>query len=631
MAVLAIGAFCLALIRSMSRSYGVQLTRSDVLELPRHRDAPVGESWSLWAGQLDAPIAVDLFCGAGGLSLGLEEAGCTVALAVDTDERALETHRANFPGRALAFDMGNPDRVDDLISLLSVVDVDILSGGPPCQPFSRAGRSKIRSLVADGVRPSHDLRRELWQAFTQVAVETRPRAVLMENVPDMALGDDSLVVRTMTHQLEEAGYEVDYRLLDAWRYGVPQHRQRLILVAVRDGGQFAWPKEAAPVTIADAISDLPALGHGTGSRQLIYEAPQTAFQRRARVGMTGNARHVVFDHMTRAVRDDDREAFELMDTTSTYSDLPERLRRYRADIFNDKYNRLGWDELSRSITAHIAKDGYWYIHPREARTLTVREAARLQTFPDRFRFSGSRSHAFEQIGNAVPPRLAAAVTTALLDAIDTGDATAPPALAAQPSRRRRHFRRNLAEWFDPTQGLWLRCGAPWPVLVSTVCGRRGKGDRLAARILESWPEPTSVSPTTKRQLFAGLAARDKLRAAAIAAAGRAVARDGWAAVTWEEHCGLGPAGIRWIRSVGVGEGQLVATRGVMRVASRFDLGDDSCTGADARLLIAQLIGLDDCSVVVSAAMAALAESTCRPESPACDQCPLVSECRFPKS
>jgi DNA (cytosine-5)-methyltransferase 1 len=117
--------------------------------------------------------------------------------------------------------------------------------------------------------------------------------------------------------------------------------------------------------------------------------------------------------MTRPVREDDRQAFELMTPTTLYSDLPEHLKRYRSDTFNDKYKRLAWDDLSRTITAHIAKDGYWYIHPAEHRTLTVREAARIQTFPDSFRFAGTRSDAFRQIGNAVPPLLGRVVAESI--------------------------------------------------------------------------------------------------------------------------------------------------------------------------------------------------------------------------
>ncbi len=123
--------------------------------------------------------------------------------------------------------------------------------------------------------------------------------------------------------------------------------------------------------------------------------------------------------MTRPVREDDRAAFQLMTPTTLYADLPDHLKRYRSDTFDDKYKRLDWDDISRTITAHIAKDGYWYIHPEEDRTLTVREAARIQTFPDSFRFSGTRSDAFRQIGNAVPPLLGRAVAESIVAPVST--------------------------------------------------------------------------------------------------------------------------------------------------------------------------------------------------------------------
>ena len=130
---------------------------------------------------------------------------------------------------------------------------------------------------------------------------------------------------------------------------------------------------------------------------------------------------LIRDHVTRAVRPDDAEIFALMEPGDTYLDVPEHLRRYRSDIFNDKYLRLSFDDLSRTITAHIAKDGYWYIHPREDRTLSIREAARIQTFPDRFRFAGHPSTRYHQIGNAVPPLLASAIATSLRSALDQED------------------------------------------------------------------------------------------------------------------------------------------------------------------------------------------------------------------
>ncbi|WP_405092614.1 DNA cytosine methyltransferase [Micromonospora sp. NBC_01392] len=395
-------------------TYGVKLQRSDDLRLVPHHDGCTTETFVDWCRGETArgrPLAVDLFSGAGGLSLGLTNAGWTVAAAVDHDDKALATHRANFPGLALDVDLGDAAARRGLIRLLKRVDVDLVAGGPPCQPFSRAGRSKIRSLVEAGVRDEVDHRKELWRSFVEVVLRVRPRAVLMENVPDMALGDELFVVRSIVNMLEKDGYRTQVRLVDAWRFGVPQHRQRLIVLARRDGGAFTWPEETdSPTKLREAISDLPELGLTTGGRVMVYAGANSEYSIAMRDGAPPG---VVHDHMTRPVRDDDRAVFALMDSRTLYSDIDPKLRRYKADTFDDKYKRLGWGDLSRSITAHIAKDGYWYIHPKEHRTLTVREAARIQTFPDRFRFAGTRSDAFRQIGNAVPPLLGKAAALAV--------------------------------------------------------------------------------------------------------------------------------------------------------------------------------------------------------------------------
>lgn len=396
--------------------YAVKLERSVPLTLPRHPDAPDDEKFAEWcAAEKEAgrPLAIDLFSGAGGLGAGVEAAGWTVVTAVDHDKAALETHRANFRGQALDVDMSDQAQVGALIEKLRPLGIDLIAGGPPCQPFSRAGRAKIRSLVEDGVRDAVDARKELWRSFIDVVTALQPRAVLMENVPDMAIGDDLIVIREIAEILERAGYMVDYRLLDAWRHGVPQHRKRFILQARRDGAVPEWPSPSPyRPTVRDAIEDLPSLNDTTGGRELPhFGEPKSELAKALRASAeTG----VIYDHMTRPVRADDKEAFELMTSSTLYSDLPDRLKRYRSDTFNDKYKRLPWDDLSRTITAHIAKDGYWYIHPAEHRTLTVREAARIQTFPDDFRFAGTRSDAFRQIGNAVPPILGRVVAEMVL-------------------------------------------------------------------------------------------------------------------------------------------------------------------------------------------------------------------------
>lgn len=437
------------------RKYAVKLERSRPLTLARHPEAPDDSEFDAWCArekESGRPLAIDLFSGAGGLCHGVESAGWTVVVAVDNDARALETHRANFRGKALSVDMSDPEQVSALIERVRPLGIDLVAGGPPCQPFSRAGMSKIRSLVEEGVREKDDLRRDLWRSFIDVVLAIRPRAVVMENVPDMAIGDDVKVVRSIASLLESAGYAVDYRLLDAWRFGVPQHRKRFFLQARNDGVQPRWPQHSGErVVLRDALADLPRLGESTGARELPYVSyPRSDFARALR-GV--DAPPVIHDHYTRPVRDDDREAFRLMTSTTLYSDLPDRLKRYRSDIFDDKFKRLDWDDLSRTITAHIAKDGYWYIHPEEHRTLTVREAARIQTFADSFRFAGSRSDAFRQIGNAVPPRLGRVVAESIVPV--GSDTSEPPRLPEIRDNLTAWAleRREVAWWLFPGPGM----------------------------------------------------------------------------------------------------------------------------------------------------------------------------------
>lgn len=608
-----------------SRTYGVPLNRSDTLRLPRHPDTPSGESWRSWVARQDRPLAVDLFSGAGGLSLGLEQAGYRVVLAVDNDGRSLETHRANFPGLALGADLSDEERVDDLLDLLGGLELDLIAGGPPCQPFSRAARSKIRHLVNEGVRAPEDHRRELWRVFLRMVEELRPRTALLENVPDMALGDDCRTVRHMAGCLERAGYETEFALVDAWRHGVPQHRQRLILVAVREG-IFEWPKDVSPeVTVGDAISDLPRLKKGTGGRVHTYDGPLTEFQRLARAGVQEAEADEVHDHMTRAVRPDDLRTFRLMGQGIRYADLPPGLRRYRADIFDDKYHRLTWDDRSRSITAHIAKDGYWYIHPEEHRTLTVREAARIQTFPDHFRFAGARSHAFSQIGNAVPPALARSIAGALLD----GAAGPTPDPSRRASARRAQLRRALLGWESDETPPWVRVGRPWDVLVGTLCGG-GRGGRVdPGALLDEWPGPESVTPTSRRRLVRRhlpLGTSEVVRR--VAGAGKAVHEQGWDDPTWELAGRLGPAQRSWVRVVGLGREDIAVTSGTLRVTARLTGTDVDIERrrSDGPLALARLLGDGAEAGAVTAALARLGAEVCRPRHPDCEACPAAGLC-----
>ena len=570
------------------REYGVTHRRTRALRLSPHPEAPSDDDWGAWVRDSARPVAVDLFCGAGGLSHGLEAAGYRVALAADTDEWALESHSHNIPGRAVRLDLAEPRVREEIAALLDGVDIGLLAGGPPCQPFSRAGLSKIRSLVDQGLREEEDARRDLWQAFLALVEAIRPRAVLVENVPDMALGDGFTVIRAMIERLGEVGYEADARIVDAWRHGVPQHRQRLILVALRDGAAFDWPHESGPVTVRDAIHDLPRLSVSPdtvlGAPTMPYMAttthgasrpddepgtpwptsapgwaddngePLSDFAVRARQGCTGDSARVVHDHVTRPVRADDFEAFKLMDGRTLYSDLPESLRRYRADIFNDKYNRLSWDDPSRTVTAHLAKDGYWYIHPEQHRSLTVREAARLQTFPDTFRFAGYRSHQFAQIGNAVPPQLAQQIASAILNSVRSHHGQSSLGAARRSLRMRRSaFRETMLHW--------------------------AQTDSPARRAIEA----------------------------------------------------MGQGGVRSQRwadvLAGSGSG-LVASTAALRVASRLSGSQNGrrAQGSTARMELAKLVGLGSRATALNVAAHALGTVVCRPRSPLCHSCPVAAIC-----
>jgi DNA (cytosine-5)-methyltransferase 1 len=363
--------------------------------------------------------------------------------------------------------------------------VDVVAGGVPCQPFSRAGRSKIRSLVAEGRRPSVDPRAGLWKAFTDIVAGLRPRAVLLENVPDLAVWDEGAVLASILGSLEEVGFRTDAKLMNAFDHGVPQHRTRLIIVGTQRGATFDWPAAAARFTVRDAIDDLPPIPPAHREPRMAYPGPRSWLQERLRRDVPETDVPWVHDHISRDVRPDDAEAFSLLSQGQTFADLPARLQRYRADTFADKYKRLSWDGLSRSITAHIAKDGYWYIHPDQHRTLSIREAARIQTFPDWFRFAGQPSLQYRQVGNAVPPLLAEAIGGALA-----------AALAQSPTRRRTRgraatFRGALLAWHAaefPDGGETLK-PRPWAVLAREVL-RCDSAD--LQRLMEWAPSPADL-------------------------------------------------------------------------------------------------------------------------------------------
>lgn len=624
--------------------YGVTLIRGPFVKLPPHPEECDEDSFLGYVERLRADghrLAADVFSGAGGLSLGLEMAGYRVVLGIDRDKEATETHRHHFGGLTLSWDLGNPERVKRVGQLIKDAGVELIAGGPPCQPFSRAGRSKIRHRILNGFNDPSEERRDLWRSFLEIVSRANPPAVLMENVPDMALDKDMFILRTMVHELESLGYAVEERVVDTSLYGVPQFRQRLILVALRNNTAFIWPDPVPDrVYLGNAIDDLPEVEggwrpEGGAEGWSPYGGPRNTFQRRMREGMDGELANRVYDQITRPVRDDDKLAFERMDTTTRYSDLPEELRRYRADIFDDKYKRLDESGLSRTITAHIAKDGYWYIHPTQDRTLTVREAARIQTFPDHYRFAGPPSAAFRQIGNAVPPFLGEQLGNAVRRCLDAPRPAGPSSLDTGGK---------IAKWFLGQRDLalpWLRAATRWQVISAEILLERLGGPQLQWiwPLVERWrvPGDTVAAPEELAEI-ARWVGRDSR-------AERLMEIAEWVVVTPEQLDndkairGMLP-GAESIAELAIlvvpssaddddTEDPVLASRGVLRVVSRFT-GEKTLKRknrmTDGRLAVARMIGYGESARAAHLGLIELAASLCRPEEPVCDMCPLAATC-----
>jgi DNA (cytosine-5)-methyltransferase 1 len=627
------------------RTYGVKLVRGPFVVVPPHELACETEDELLaLAESIEKPMAADLFCGAGGLSQGLSDAGFEVVLGIDHDEEALATHRAHHPGLSVNWDLGDEEVVTRVADLIRQAGVTLVAGGPPCQPFSRAGRSMIRQLVRDGRREGHDRRRDLWESFLSVIEQAQPRAVLMENVPDMALDRGMVILRTMTERFEALGYTVEESVIDTWRYGVPQFRQRLVLVALADGVEFAWPAESSDrVTVANAIGDLPVVTGGwrptngegddpVATGWAAYDRPLTSFQMRARAGVPSSDANRVYDHVTRPVREDDARAFAQMDHTTRYSELDPDLKRYRDDIFDDKYKRLDPNDLSRTITAHIAKDGYWYIHPFQDRTLSVREAARLQTFPDHFRFCGPPSAAFRQIGNAVPVLLGERIGEAIFEALDRGKASRTTT---------RLIAEELSEWFranPPVRVPWLSAENRWLVIQAEMLWNRMTEDlvRRAWVMVRSLDEPAKTLEALPLIDRAATQWGRGDRCGALAETAEwfvdnpAVLDPSAAAESLAQAPNVSKAlaDIACRIVPGEVEDPVLATYGVLRVAARFQGLDVDRQNklSDGRLAIARMIGGEDVSHDAHLALIELANGICGPGTPDCGHCPLSAWC-----
>lgn len=374
------------------------------------------------------PVVLDIFCGAGGMSLGFEMAGYDIGLGVEKEKFPYETHFYNFGNRCHLADMKGIHDPKALINNYNLSRIDVIIGGPPCQGFSRVGRGKIRSLHCDPTY-IHDPRNQYYKEFLRFVEILRPLFFVMENVPEMRYyeNEEGLLIKKIIENFNDLGYSAKYEVLRADHYGVPQTRKRLFIIGNRLDKPIFWPAkthENIPVTVWEAISDLPIVppGHREDEMHYVSRCQLNDYQKLMRIG----AGDVLYNHQTRGHNEQDLTAFELMSEGTKYSDLSYEYKRYRDDIFKDKYRKLLRNKPSWTIEAHIGKDSYRYIYPSRIgepeppRTISVREAARLQSFPDHFRFRGPFTRQFHQVGNAVPPLLAKALAESIFPNLVNG-------------------------------------------------------------------------------------------------------------------------------------------------------------------------------------------------------------------
>ena len=457
----------------------------------------------------EPPRVLDLFAGAGGLSLGFQRAGFRIDGAVEMDPLAARTHARNFhPGETRLHDVAR-DITRTEPEELGLDAVDVLVGGPPCQAYARVGRAKLREVADHPSAFKVDPRGNLYLRYLAWVTALRPLALLVENVPDILHYGHHNVVEEMVDALDGLGYDARYSLINSAFHGCPQMRDRVFLLAYRKelGVTVQFPRATrflrlprgyagtravalrhvdhsgaagylpadpgderlpGPVTAREAIGDLPAIRGDSvrrGARRFsefsLYAATDNyseyvTMMRRWPGFAAGEG---VYDHVIRALPRDvpiframragaeypeahatarvlaAREAARrgLREGTTPYRELFARMvPPYDVGKFPNRWWKLEADQPVRTLMAHIGKDTYSHIHwdSVQARTISVREAARLQGFPDGFVFAGTMNPAFRQIGNAVPPLMAAAIAEVMLEALREAAVRLVPPLAA---------------------------------------------------------------------------------------------------------------------------------------------------------------------------------------------------------
>lgn len=410
----------------------------------------------------------DLFAGAGGLSVGFHSAGFESMFFNEIEERAATTFRLNFP-ETTAFISPVEELSAERIryeSGLGDEDLDVMVGGPPCQGFS----------INAPVRSDQDARNHLFRHFARIVLEgIRPKFVLIENVPGLVSLDGGTTLQNVKTAFEQAGYKVIYKILNAAHYGAPQERWRLFFLGTRlPGVELSFPLPThysvqrpnftggrehifrhaisggtqdglfdaplkPPTTVKEAIGDLPPIPSGGSARRMAYTHPAwSSYQSEMRQGTS-----TLHNHECANMSEINLERMLHVEPGGSWRDIPLELlpagmRRAKRSDHTRRYGRLHPKRMSPTIMTKC--DPHWgtVVHYEQERIISVREAARIQSFPDWFRFVGSKGEQYRQVGNAVPPLLARAVAEHIkgLLPIETVHETADRAPADGPLESR---------------------------------------------------------------------------------------------------------------------------------------------------------------------------------------------------
>ena len=373
---------------------------------------------------------IDLFAGAGGLTTGFHLAGFESLCAIELEAKALATYKYNYPKSQIVNDdirKIDPSALRACLGLQKE-ELTVIIGGPPCQGLSRN--------IPAGYRYFDDSRNQLYQTFLEFVREFRPRYVVMENVPEILKAYDGVIRSEIINRLEEQGYKVTFGSLNAANYGVPQTRSRAFFLASLDKKlefpesthfgdirsdyktlkscnqlTILPPNVSSIVTVRDAIGDLPSLEAGQIYNEEVYPVPsQTSYQ-----AMIRNGSDKLTNHIARALSAIQMSRARVLSEGQDARDLPTELAPKKH--YSGAYGRLYWDKPARTITRWVFHPGSGrFFHPTQNRTITIREAARLHSYPDNFHFLGTYTEMASQIGESVPPLLGKVIAESILKA-----------------------------------------------------------------------------------------------------------------------------------------------------------------------------------------------------------------------